>query len=159
MSDSSIISTYMLSKFARDQGIKVLLSGAGGDELFGGYKRHFPTRIGSASWIAQSFFLRSFFIAILKLKRPDLAKRVQSPAIDFAVSISGVNLEFLNQALHDRTQFNDLINFYEKVFKKTNSISSFDRMLLDLQKYLPNNILSFFDKATMARQLRAEYLF
>ena len=36
MSDSSIISTYMLSKFARDQGIKVLLSGAGGEKLFGG---------------------------------------------------------------------------------------------------------------------------
>lgn len=33
MSDSAIVPTYMLSKLAREHGIKVLLSGAGGDEI------------------------------------------------------------------------------------------------------------------------------
>jgi len=38
-SDAAFIPTYVLSKISREH-VKVILSGAGGDELFGGYPRH-----------------------------------------------------------------------------------------------------------------------
>jgi asparagine synthase (glutamine-hydrolysing) len=39
--DPAALSTLFISELARSQGIKVLLSGAGGDDIFTGYRRHF----------------------------------------------------------------------------------------------------------------------
>lgn len=38
--DPAALNAYFICKLAREQGIKVLLSGAGGDDLFSGYRRH-----------------------------------------------------------------------------------------------------------------------
>lgn len=38
--DPAAINAYFISRMARENGIKVLLSGAGGDDIFTGYRRH-----------------------------------------------------------------------------------------------------------------------
>lgn len=42
--DPAPLNVMMISKQARDKGMKVLLSGAGGDDLFSGYRRHFAIK-------------------------------------------------------------------------------------------------------------------
>ena len=39
--DLSPLNAYFISRLARENGIKVLLSGAGGDDIFTGYRRHY----------------------------------------------------------------------------------------------------------------------
>ncbi len=39
--DPAALNTLLISELARSQGIKVLLSGTGGDDIFTGYRRHF----------------------------------------------------------------------------------------------------------------------
>jgi len=40
LSDPAAINTYLISRAAREMGIVVLLNGIGGDEVFGGYRKH-----------------------------------------------------------------------------------------------------------------------
>ncbi|BEI36604.1 asparagine synthase (glutamine-hydrolyzing) [Polynucleobacter sp. HIN7] len=43
-SDPAALNTLFITEFARSFGIKVLLSGAGGDDIFTGYRRHFALK-------------------------------------------------------------------------------------------------------------------
>lgn len=44
LADPAPLNVLFISRLAREQGIKVLLSGAGGDDLFTGYRRHLALR-------------------------------------------------------------------------------------------------------------------
>jgi asparagine synthase (glutamine-hydrolysing) len=45
--DPAAINTVLMCKVARDAGVKVLLSGMGADELFGGYRKHLACVLGA----------------------------------------------------------------------------------------------------------------
>ena len=154
MSDSAIVPTYLISKAARDKGIKVLLSGAGGDEIFGGYPRHFPGRWFTAAWFA-TLPLPMRFVAsqLLGLMNPALGIRLRHPARNFAVNISGANFQLLSQGLRSDGQFDRLLARIEDDFSDAGAQRAYPLMMLDVNDYLPNNILTLTDKATMAASI------
>lgn len=46
VADPAVINTYLIAQAARDDGTPVLLTGAGGDEVFSGYRKHLATLLG-----------------------------------------------------------------------------------------------------------------
>jgi len=54
LADPAALNVFYISQLARKQGIKVLLSGVGGDDLFTGYRRHHALQLQKYwSWIPQ----------------------------------------------------------------------------------------------------------
>lgn len=140
-SDSAAIANFLLAKLARKNGIKVILSGAGGDEIFGGYERYL------FDWKHVFKNLARFFSVFGRLRN-------NNEQLDYICSIGcgrGLGI-FLS-----RNKFNEL-NFYknfQKVMKPFSqqinlwSTPLQKKSFLDLKNYLIGDILMLFDKMTM----------
>tara|TARA_B100002019_G_C21274411_1_gene604432 strand:+ start:7345 stop:9189 length:1845 start_codon:yes stop_codon:yes gene_type:complete len=151
MADTAIVPTYMVSKYAESKGIKVMLSGAGGDEIFGGYNRYFINRIGTAAWFANlSEVIRLLFSKFIGKLKKSYKYRFDNSSRNYAVNISGINYSFFNDVLNKKKDFEYIISFVDDHFKFSESKNVYDKMYLDLKDYLPNNILMLTDQATMA---------
>jgi len=158
--DSSIVPTYLLAKFARENLI-VALGGDGGDEVFGGYDRYLAApvmqRLNPLLGIARSglkFAGQQSFGNTRKINR---VGSQLSPKESLATRYSSIL---------SLTQPHELImllnsNFQSKAAEvarvdqfNSGKYSSFDRMIRsDLDAYLPGDLLVKVDIATMANSL------
>ncbi len=159
VADSALVPTFLISKAAREQGIRVLLSGAGGDEVFGGYRRHFSPRLGAPAWWAEHLpeSLRAPVARAWARVQPHRGFRVLDPRIAYRTQVFGADLGFYQQALTPSV-FTQLL----QELKNSTAIGrgaggprsySYKRMYADLNEYLLDNILSLSDKATMAASI------
>ena len=58
VSDLSMLNSYYICKQSKDLGIKVLLSGTGGDDIFSGYRRHSFSKVDSLIDFLPKLFLK-----------------------------------------------------------------------------------------------------
>lgn len=157
IADSAIFPAYLLSRTAQRQGVKVLLNGAGGDEIFGGYARHFPPRLGSPAWVAEELPspLRGAISGLMKLIQPNRGMRANNPMFAWAGCVSGVDMHTCKNLLRKDVDFEQLTaaikeEYSEIADSKNRASYSYDRMAMDLKTYLPGDVLSLTDKASMA---------
>jgi len=162
VADTAIIPTFLLSKIARKNGIKVLLTGAGGDEIFGGYLRHFRPRLGSPRWVAENLPspLRHLISYGWSLFQPQRGLRAGDSALAFGAEMSGSNLAFYRRIFKDDNFYRELVKAIRTQFGNFDHEGkklgySYARMKTDLENYLVDNILSLTDKASMAASVES----
>ena len=158
--DSSIVPTYLLAKFARENLI-VALGGDGGDEVFGGYDRYLATpvmqKLNPFLGLARkglNFAGKQPFGNNRKINRvgSQLSPKA-SLAARYSSILSLTQSEGLSTLLNSKIYSNAAETTYIRQFTE-GKISTFDRMIRsDFAAYLPGDLLVKVDIATMANSL------
>jgi asparagine synthase (glutamine-hydrolysing) len=172
IADSSFVVTYLVSQLARES-VKVILSGVGGDELFGGYRRYF--NIGLNRWWQRlPRALRQGLIAPLFAALPEdrnnrilnyvrLAKGFirtaeQPPAQQYGAMMQVLAPGMLAPSL---AASHDVLQPFTDTLADCDASGILDRiMYVDLKTSLPEQLLLLTDKMSMACSLevRVPYL-
>jgi asparagine synthase (glutamine-hydrolysing) len=171
VADSSFLVTYLVSKLARET-VTVILSGVGGDELFGGYRRYLNVQMNRylgiiPLWVRRNILkrianslpvdrnntlLNYFRLAKAYLNTADLALQQQ-----YGVYTSVFQDDFRQQVAVENKEIPD---FYDQYFSECDSSDLLDKiMYFDLKMSLPEQLLMLTDKMTMAVSLEGRVPF
>ncbi len=162
--DSSGIPTVLVSQLAKKHGVKVILSADGGDEIFCGYERYwFSYNLGKKIFLIP-YILRKFFAKAMGL--------IGAKNASYIIKLK--NFEHKYNQLTQMLQDQSWKSFYEKIIhnSKDYEIEQMLRqkyvlkeesftigesehpmqgmMLWDYHRYLPDDILTKVDRATMS---------
>ena len=158
--DSSIVPTYLLAKFARENLI-VALGGDGGDEVFGGYDRYLAApvmqQLNPLLGLARSGLKFAGQQSIGNARKINRVGSQLSPKESLAARYSSIlsltQPHELTTLLDSSFQSKAADNARRDQFN-SGKYSSFDRMIRsDLDAYLPGDLLVKVDIATMANSL------
>jgi asparagine synthase (glutamine-hydrolysing) len=174
LADSSFVVTYLVSKLARET-VKVILSGVGGDEIYGGYRRYLGSRL-APYYSAIPEPVRHLLRSAAGVLPVDRGSRIRNyfrlgrsfilsqglPAFeqyDHAVRL--MSDEALRALCPESTRSDgELLATRREIFESVAETDAMTQaMHLDLLTSLPESLLLLTDKMTMATSLEARVPF
>ena len=159
--DSSIVPTYLLAKFARES-LVVALSGDGGDEIFGGYDRYLAAPILQSLNPILGFV--KFGSNLVNMSPLGNKQKVARVGTQLKAIPTLAERYFSIQSLTQKNTLQNLLKgsiYTESIsdefchqFNEGRMLSKLDQLVRsDLAYYLPGDILTKIDMATMANSL------
>ncbi|MGE5522236.1 MAG: asparagine synthase (glutamine-hydrolyzing) [Rhodospirillaceae bacterium] len=162
--DSAFVTTYLVSQFARKD-VKVILSGVGGDEIFGGYRRYLgnhyheryarlPAWMRGAARSAGRRLPSDRHAPLLNMAR--LAKEfLRSAELPFEARYRSYVQVFDQQEMHGLLCYAvKPYDFVAAAFDRCPHHDAMQRMLsVDAQTQLPDDLLLLTDKMSMSVSL------
>jgi asparagine synthase (glutamine-hydrolysing) len=175
LADPAALNVLYISKLAREQGIKVLLSGAGGDDLFTGYRRHYALQLERYwAWMPKSARIGiENFASNLNVNSPIQRRVVKmfngagSDSTNRLINYFRWSSDTVLQSLYSSEFRKELAesnanqvmqDFLEPIITQT---SSLDQMLaLEQRFFLADHNLIYTDKMSMAEgvEVRTPFL-
>lgn len=167
--DAAGFPIYLLSRFAR-QHVKVVLTGDGGDELFGGYRRYAADQFAAAYQNLPQTLIDRWIPAVVddlprlrRVKRTVQTLPIREPAQRYANWLVLFNAEMQKELLQPdiRSALGDYDPAwsYPKYYTALNGTTQSDHlnrlMYIDLKTWLVDMYLEKTDKASMASSLEA----
>ena len=162
--DSSGIPVYLISRFAKENGCKVVLSADGGDELFAGYGRYskvgdlhakFKSRKPFYKFLNPGFQLASTLPLHKKNwkhkvnKFTDLVDTIDEDEMDFYASYLSINSKYeLKKLLTEKIEITGEKEYDHNTLEEK-------MMLWDFENYLAEDLLVKVDRASMATSIEA----
>jgi asparagine synthase (glutamine-hydrolysing) len=171
--DSSALPTWLVSELAASH-VKVAMSGEGGDELFGGYYTYvadlLAPRVGRLAALARPLIQRlpssSRRAASLDYKAKRFARAATLPPLERHHGWKEIFDEQTRRALvprrdgSDPSRPGDPLGLYREHYAETAAAPELARLQeIDLNVYLPSDLLVKTDRASMAHSLEARVPF
>jgi asparagine synthase (glutamine-hydrolysing) len=161
IADPAIVPSYLLSEMAAADGVKVVLSGTGGDEVFAGYERYVGSNLPRRVFSATPEWIREKVGSILP-RSSKMSARLRNTYLDMLFTTGG-DFDLCAGLLGQGKQLGGFLDRLSESFPSSVSQNSlpllYKQLGFDLSVYLPDEILLLLDQMTMAHTVEGRVPF